>query len=395
MKEKLFRIFSSNIKIRVSGRNINNFIRRIINNNINIVRLIPRGYKEVDLIIDYNDLEKIEKYKTIYDVKIVRYYGKLHVIKFLKKNRFILLFLLIGSILIYTLSNMIFSIEVIHSNSEIIKLVTSELDKHGIKKYSFARDYNTLENIEKEILSDNKDSLEWMEIIRNGTKYTIRVEERIINRDNDDSKNYDIVSSKNAVIRSIEAESGEKIKDINTYVKKGDVVISSYITTPNNEKIPSTARGKVIGEVWYTIDIEYPYYYNETIYTGNKKKVLVFNFINKRISLFDFNKYKNFKKDTKVIFISNILPISLNYEYQYETKVIDDIYTKEETKNRAVETAKEKLLLKYNNIKEVKEVTIINEINNDKYLGLTLFIKAYEDITEYKEVIKDNENTTS
>lgn len=395
MKEKLFRIFSSNIKIRVSGRNINNFIRRIINNNINIVRLIPRGYKEVDLIIDYNDLEKIKKYKTIYDVKIVRYYGKLHVIKFLKKNRFILLFLLIGSILIYILSNMIFSIEVIHSNSEIIKLVTSELDKHGIKKYSFARDYNTLENIGKEILSDNKDSLEWMEIIRNGTKYTIRVEERIINRDNDDSKNYDIVSSKNAVIRSIEAESGEKIKDINTYVKKGDVVISSYITTPNNEKIPSTARGKVIGEVWYTIDIEYPYYYNETIYTGNKKKVLVFNFINKRISLFDFNKYKNFKKDTKVIFISNILPISLNYEYQYETKVIDDIYTKEETKNRAVETAKEKLLLKYNNIKEVKEVTIINEINNDKYLGLTLFIKAYEDITEYKEVIKDNENTTS
>ena len=51
MKEKLFRIFSSNIKIRISGRNINNFIRRIINNNINIVRLIPRGYKEVDLII--------------------------------------------------------------------------------------------------------------------------------------------------------------------------------------------------------------------------------------------------------------------------------------------------------------------------------------------------------
>ena len=395
MKEKLFRIFSSNIKIRVSGRNINNFIRRIINNNINIVRLIPRGYKEVDLIIDYNDLEKVEKYKTIYDVKIVRYYGKLHVIKFLKKNRFILLFLLIGSILIYILSNMIFSIEVIHSNSEIIKLVTSELDKHGIKKYSFARDYNTLENIEKEILSDNKDSLEWMEIIRNGTKYTIRVEERIINRDNDDSKNYDIVSSKNAVIRSIEAESGEKIKDINTYVKKGDVVISSYITTPNNEKIPSTARGKVIGEVWYTIDIEYPYYYNETIYTGNKKKVLVFNFINKRISLFDFNKYKNFKKDTKVIFISNILPISLNYEYQYETKVINEIYTYDTAKEKAIELAKEKLLVKYKNITEIKNVVVVNESDTEGHLNLSLFVTVLEDITEYREVNISEENINS
>lgn len=395
MKEKLFRIFSSNIKIRVSGRNINNFIRRIINNNINIVRLIPKGYKEVDLIIDYNDLEKIEKYKTIYDVKIVRYYGKLHVIKFLKKNRFILLFLLIGSILIYFLSNMIFSIEVIHSNSEIIKLVTSELDKHGIKKYSFAKDYNTLEKIEKEILNDNKDSLEWMEIIRNGTRYIIRVEERIINREDDDSKNYDIVSSKNAIIRSIEAESGEKIKDINTYVKKGETIISAYISTPSEEKILSTARGKVIGEVWYTIDINYPYYHHEVKYTGNKKKVLVFNFINKRISLFDFKKYKTFDKNIKSIFDNNVTPISLNYEYQYETEVIDDIYTKEEAKNRAVETAKEKLLLKYSNIKEVKDVTIVNEISNDEQLNLTLFVKAYEDITKYKETIINEEDTTS
>ena len=180
MKEKIFRIFSSNIKIRVSGRNINNFIKRIIKNNIKIVKLTPRSHKEVDLIIDYNDLEEIEKYKTIYDIKIVRYYGKLHIIKFLKKNRFILLFLLLGMIIVFILSNMIFSVEVIHSNSKIIKLVTEELKDRGIKKYAFAKSYSEVEKIEKEILNNNKDNLEWLEIIRNGTKYTVRVEERII-----------------------------------------------------------------------------------------------------------------------------------------------------------------------------------------------------------------------
>ena len=196
MKEKIFRIFSSNIKIRVSGRNINNFIKRIIKNNIKIVKLTPRSHKEVDLIIDYNDLEEIEKYKTIYDIKIVRYYGKLHIIKFLKKNRFILLFLLLSMIIVFILSNMIFSVEVIHSNSKIIKLVTEELKDYGIKKYAFAKSYSEVEKIEKEILNNNKDNLEWLEIIRNGTKYTIRVEERIINKEIDDNKNYDIVSSK-------------------------------------------------------------------------------------------------------------------------------------------------------------------------------------------------------
>ena len=211
----------------------------------------------------------------------------------------------------------------------------------------------------------------------------------------DNNKNYDIVSSKNAVIRIIEAESGEKVRDINTYVKKGETIISAYISTPSEEKILSTARGKVIGEVWYTIDINYPYYHHEVKYTGNKKKVLVFNFINKRISLFDFKKYKTFDKNIKSIFDNNVTPISLNYEYQYETEVIDDIYTKEEAKNRAVETAKEKLLLKYSNIKEVKDVTIVNEISNDEQLNLTLFVKAYEDITKYKETIINEEDTTS
>ena len=131
-----------------------------------------------------------------------------------------------------------------------------------------------LEKIEKEILNNNKDNLEWLEIIRNGTKYTVRVEERIINKEIDDNKNYDIVSSKNAVIRVIEAESGEKVRDINTYVKKGETIISAYITTPSEEKILSTARGKVIGEVWYIIDINYPYYHHEVKYTGNKKNVI-------------------------------------------------------------------------------------------------------------------------
>ena len=53
----------------------------------------------------------------------------------------------------------------------------------------------------------------------------------------------------------------------------------------------------------------------------------MFNFINKRISLFDFDKYKSFDKNVKYVFESNFIPISLAYEYQYETNVISDIYT--------------------------------------------------------------------
>ena len=273
MKDKIFKIFSSSIKIRVTGRNVNNFIKKLIRSKINIIRVIPISYKEIDIIINYKDLEKVEGFKSIYDVKITKYYGKLKYLKIIKNNIFIFFFLILGFIMIYILSHLIFSIDIIHSNNNIIKLLENELKNNGIKKYSFIKSYEKIEKIENKILENNKEEIEWLEIIREGTKYIVRVEERIINDELDDNKNYNIVSSKNAVIKSINARSGEKVKSIDTYVKKGEVIISSYITKPNNEKVLDTARGTVIGEVWYMIDIEYSYNYNEVIYTGNKKKV--------------------------------------------------------------------------------------------------------------------------
>lgn len=393
MKDKILKIFSSSIKIKVTGRNINNFLKRLINNNINIEKVIPISHKEIDLIINYQDLDKVLKLKTIYNIKIIRYYGKLRIIKRIKKDIFILSSLLISLLLIYTLSNIIFKIEVIHSNNNIIKLVTKELEDNGIKKYKFVKNYQEIEKIKNKILEENKDTLEWLEIIREGTKYTIRVEERIINNKPKDNKIYNIVASKNAVIKNIYAESGEKIRSINTYVKKGDIIISSDITLPNNEKISKTASGKVQGEVWYNINIEYPYQYHEMKYTGNKKKVLVLNLLNKRISFFDFHKYKTFNRNIKYIFNNNITPISLIYEDEYETNIINEVYDYNTAREKAITKAKEKILEKYPNIKDITNIKIIKEEDKKNKISLNLFVTCLEDITEYKEVNNNKETS--
>ena len=393
MKDKIFRLFNSSIKIKIEGRNVDNFLKRLINNKINIEKVIPKSYNTMYIIIDYNELDKVLRLKTIYNIKIIKYYGKLRLLKYIKKNIFVLIFLLVGLLMIYTLSNIIFNIEVIHSNSNIIKLVNEELDKNGIKKYSFVKDYEEMEKIKKKILEDNKDTLEWLEIIREGTKYTVRVEERIINKNNIDDKVYDIVSSKNAVIKKIYAISGEKVRNVDTYVKKGDTIISSDITLPNNSKVSKSASGRVEGEVWYTVRVEYPYIYNETIYTGKKKKVLVFNLLDKRISFFDFHKYKSFDRNIKYIFNNNIIPLSLTYEDEYETKVINDIYTYDTAREKAIETAKEKLLDKYSNIIDITNIKVINEEDLSSKILVDLFITCTEDITSYKEVINTDINS--
>lgn len=386
MKKRLFSFINSKIRIRVSGKNVNNFVKRVIFNNINIYKVTLLSDRDLYLVINYNDLDKVLSIKSIYDIRVINYYGGIRFIKRIYKSRFILLFLGIGFITIYILSNVIFDIEVIHSNSNIVSLINDELYKNGIRKYSFALSYDEVNRVKNKILEDNRSSIEWLEIIKSGTKYIVRVEERIINKPIYDDKIYDIVASKNASIKRISAESGEKVKYVNTYVKKGETIISSSVTLPDNSVILKSARGNVIGEVWYSVRVFYPYVYNETIYTGNKKKVMVFNVLNKRISFFDFNRYKSFKRNVKYIFNNNFIPISFTYEDEYETRVINEIYDRDTATYKGISIAKEKILDKYSSIIDITDVKVINKWEENSGIVMDLFITCDEDITLYKEV---------
>lgn len=385
MKNTFFNKFNSIIKIKIEGRNINNFIKRIIKNNINIIKYIPISYKEAILIIRYEDYLKIKKIKTIYEITVISKYGRLKIKEKLKQNKYLLFFLIMGIILLYILSNIIFNIEVIHSSSEVKNLVYKELKENGIKKYIFKKSYEEIEKIEEKILEDNKDKIEWIEITETGTSYIIRVEERKIKEDNDDNVSYDIVSSKNAIIYSIEATSGEKVKKINDYVTKGDVIISGSITKPDRNKIIGTAKGEVYGEVWYVVEVDYPFIYKEETQTGKVKEVYVINFLGHRISLFDFNKFKTYSVNSKILLNNNFLPINLVKEKQYELNVIDEYYTEEEVIDNAIELAKDKLLTN-KTIKEIKDITILEENNYSSKISLKLFISVIENIGEYREI---------
>lgn len=388
MKNTFFNKFNSIIKIKVEGKNINNFIKRIIKNNINIIKYVPVSYREAILVINYEDYLKIKKFKTIYEITIVSKYGKLKIKEKLKQNRYLIIFLILGIILLYILSNIIFYVEVIHSSNDIKNLVYKELKENGIKKYIFKKNYEEIEAIEEKILENNKNKIEWIEITEVGTKYVVRVEERKIKEDNEDTISYDIISSKNAIIYSIEATSGEKVKKINDYVTKGDVIISGSITKPDGNKIIGTAQGEVYGEVWYVVEIDYPFIYKEETQTGKVKEVYVINFLGNRISLFDFNKFKTYNVNSKVILNNNFLPINLVKEKQYELNVIDEYYTEEEAIDNAIELAKDKLLAN-KEIDKIKNITILEENSYSSKISLKLFVSVIENIGEYREIQLD------
>lgn len=394
MKNRYLEKFDSIIKIKIEGKNINNYIKRLIKRKINIIKLIPISYKEVHLIVKYQDYKKITKYKSTYKISIINTYGTLKMKKTLKKNTILISSLLIGFIIITILSNMIFSIDIIHQDKQIRTLVKKELEVNGIKKYQFKKKYQDLEEIENKILKNNKDKLEWIEIIESGTKYIVRIEERKVNTKDEVYRYQSIISKKEAILTKIKAIKGEKVKNINDYVKKGDTIISGYITLPDNTTKITMAKGEVYGEVWYEVTLNYPFIYQEEKLTGRSKTVYVLNFINKRFSILDFKKYKSFNTKDKVLLSNPIININLTKEKQYELIVKDEVYPEDIALTKAKDYIKQKLMKDNPDIKEIKNITILSQETTDSTLNLKLFISAIEDIGELLEIKPQIDNNS-
>ena len=387
MKNNFFYSIKSKIVLSVKGHNLERFIKRLAINNIELLKIKYIKYDEVNLTIYKKDYDDVINLKTIYEISIVDEKGLLKLKKFLIKNIYFILSVLICYIILKVLTYMVFEINIVHNDKDIREIISSELKIHGIKKYSFIKSYDEIQKIKEDIISKYKDKIEWIEIENVGVKYIVRVQERNIIENNVSSDKHDVVSKKSAILKSIKASSGTIVKNINDYVGAGDVVISSEIKLNDELKDIVDANGKIYGEVWYSTTVEYPFTYHEVKETGNKNSVYSIKFLSKYINIFDFNKYENSIKKETILFSNNILPIHFVKLEEKEIEVIDEILTEELAVDKAYELSLNKMK---SNLKEdeyiIKSSILKTTVKEDKVI-LEMFFSVYEDITDYRDVV--------
>lgn len=372
----------SMVKVSIRGSNINNYLKRVVKKKIYIIKLIPISYKEIHVILKYSEYLKLLELKSVYEVSVLEYLGSKRIEHKINNNIILLFFMLLGLIGMIVLSNVIFKIDIIHSDSEIRELVSRELKKYDVVKYRFKKSYDELEKIEDKILNSNKDRLEWIEISTYGTKYIVRIEERKLNEEEKDNGLVSIVSKKDAVIVGIDAIEGDKLKKVNDYVSKGEEVISGYITMPDNRKQAVGAKGRVYGEVWYQVNIDYPIVYQESTLTGRSKRVYALYFFNHRFGLFDFDNFRSMKVKSKVLIKNNFLDIRFVREDEYEANVMDEVYTEDIARVKAIDYIKDKLKRDNKDIIKVRDVKILDSDGDEDSIKFQLFVRVVEDIGE-------------
>ena len=393
MKNNFLYRFKSKVKLQVNGKHVERFLHKLAHNNIQLLN-IEYSKECIWITVYQEDYPKILKLKSIYEIKVVGALGVIKIKKTLAVNKMLIISFIFGLSLLILLTNVIFKVEIVHSSSEVRNFLSHELKQLGIKEYTIKKGYKDIVEIKKQLILKYPEKIEWLEIEAVGVKYVVRIELRELPNQKEEQQQRHIIAKKDALIKKISAYEGMVVKEVNNYVKKGDIIISGNILLNDEIKGTVSANGEVFGEVWYTLTVEYPFTYYEERLTGKRKNVLSFKFLNKSFEL--FSSFKNKKITEKVLLKNDLLPIKLVLEKQEELIIIDQILTEEEAIEQAILLGQEKMKRELKENEYIVSNKILKANIREDRVIVDVFFVVYENITEYLEILlEDNKKLNS
>ena len=374
------------ILIKIDGYSYNEVVRFLLKRNIFYKDLTSKD-NYVTLIIKLTDYKKVKR--EIASAKIIKYLGVNGFLSWFKRHWVILLSFILSYAVLLALSNVIFDIEIVTSNQELKRVISLYLDDYNIKKYKFMKSSEELNKIKEEILSENKDTLEWIEFERTGTKYTINLTERIINAKDGEKVPSDIVASKDATILYMVTKSGTRIKDLNEVVKKGEVIISGNIMKDENLVEQVEADGEVFGETWYTVTTTVPYTHVEYEKTGTTINHIYMNIFGKKITLMGKYETNESMNTTTVLLDKPYLFFNIMKEQKELYKYVTHNLSEEEAYEEAIKRSDKGVEDSLDYGEYIIDKKVLKKNVYSSKIEVEVFYKVYESIGEKQEIINE------
>lgn len=373
--------------IEIKGKNPKRFLSKLLKLKINIAD-IKYEKDKILLKVSYEDYKNIKQIKTIYTIKIIKTSGKKKLLEQVIKYKIPLLTFIISVFFLLIISSFILFINIDTENKNIKKIIKENLQENNVTLYSKKKSYTKLKEITQNIKNNNLDNIEWIEIDQKGVVLTVKVIERLSNNTNANNNYKDIVASKNGYIKKIYSRKGEVLKNIDDYVKKGDIIISGNIF--RNDKVVDRvkANGKVYAEVWYIVKLNDKLIHQEITPKAVGKQKLILKVNKKEITFLTIPK-KVITENKKNFFKNDIFSLYLKQEKNYQketTKYKENDLT--DILNKRAKNAINKNLKRDEYI--IKQKTLKKYIKNGK-MYIEVFFKTYEDISLEKDSVKIEE----
>lgn len=372
------------VKLSVTGKNTSMFVKRFLLNKYTYKNFKQVSYNEITFKTKYKNYLSLKEKSTIYKIRPIKYYGILKYLMFLKQNISFVISFCITLVLLFMISNTCFEIVIVHNNEKLRDLVKEELKENKIRRFFPIPNFSKRKEIIKKIIEHNKDEIEWLEIEKTGSKLTVKLTERKINKENENLSPRHIVAKKSGIIKKIEASKGVIVKKKDDYVNQGDIIVSGNIIKDEVVKGQVVAQGIVYAETWYKVNVSYPLFYEEVRYLDEVKNNLIINIFNKDYAL--RKNYTDSYLEKKYVLIKDkVFPFNIRSERQRKTKVTTEKLTKEEALKIAIKKAEDKLNVKLNDDEYIISKKTLNYTVNDSKIEVDVFFKVYENITSYEQ----------
>lgn len=362
-------------------------LKTLISNNIYFSNYTIKDNKVI-FIINYEDLELLSK---LANIKVIKYYGLVGIKNFLKKHYILLTSFILSYLIIIILSNVIFKVEIVTNNQVLKDNITSYLNYYGIVKYKFVKSNKYIENVKEKILLENKDTIEWISINREGVKYVVNVTPRVISNKVNIDKPSNIVSKKDALIKYLVVTGGSSVKEVNDVVKKGDVIISGNVVKFDKVVGTTRSKGKVFGEVWYTVNISIPF--KHVIYekTGETINHIYLDIFGHKFTLVGHYITNNSINEVSVLVDKPYLFFKLMKESKelYNYKEVN--LNSESAFKEALKRADKSISNKLDTNEYIIERKVLKKDVFSSKIDIELFYRVYENIGEEKEITLESE----
>lgn len=375
---------NNNIKIIVYEK-YKNVIRYLINNNIKYESL-KENNENIILVIDNKYYKNISiRFKT----KIINYYGIKFILKEIIENKYLIISFIISMLLLKMLTNTIYEINIYSDDNSLKETLHKELETYDIDTYKRKKNYKELSSIKKEILNNHKNDIEWLEIKENGCIYEIYITPRILKEEEKIYKNNNIIASKEGVIKSIIVNNGTKLKEVNDFVYKDEIVISSEVYKDDKLVYLTNAEGKVYAETWYTVSINMPYKFTEYEYTGKKINHYYIKIKDKKFTILGKYNGNDTINETKLVLDKPYLFFKLYKETKKKYIYREYNLSKEEAYDYALKKSEETINKTLNKDEYVISKKVLKKEVNSSKIYVEVFFKVYENIGVEKELNND------
>ncbi|TDL34504.1 hypothetical protein E2R51_01955 [Jeotgalibacillus sp. S-D1] len=376
------------VAVTLKGKAYPAVLQRLHQQSVSLHNIRSTGEDEIEFYIDHQSLSSLRKavFKTGCKIHLKRGEGLVYEIENWFKLRSFILWMIIAIVLVIGSSKFLWSIELVGATPEIQYEVNQALKEQG---FSPGRLKTFLPNEEKlaPVLYDQIDKLSWLGMEWQGTKLIVHLKQKQGKNINEKLTPSHIVAAKKGTIQSMLIESGQAVENVNSVVKKGQLIVTGLVGREEEKKaVPS--KGVVMAETWYEVNVVIPQQLTREALTGNEETKTSFKIFQwETPQLFwkkPFSESVEQKSVKEYTLLGKDLPVKKQVTHFFETKRSVVKVKQAEAIDIAKKVAREEVAALIGGAGKIENEKILHQQIDNGKVKLTIYFQAIEDIAEVK-----------